>query len=175
MARVADKESRAGNVALFDGLLDADVAVARAFGFNIAQGGEPLLQGAARGDCGPRRAQSQGSMKNIGVVSALVRVFSLQKDVGVRIDEAGQNGFLGEIDDVGAGGYSCAGRVGDTLDAVATDDDDLIMTRRVGLPSISTPARMTVTGCAFEEDSWAEAVRQSGRNRIQEKFFTLFS
>ena len=71
MARVDDEQARAGNVSALDRLLDADVAVAGAFGLDIAQRGEALLQRAARGDRGARRAERQRGIQDVGVVSAL--------------------------------------------------------------------------------------------------------
>src|SRR5438132_8554448 len=50
------EDARAGNASLIDGLLDADVAVARALGLDVADGRESLLQRAPRRDGGPRRA-----------------------------------------------------------------------------------------------------------------------
>src|SRR5205807_4822541 len=49
------EDSRAGNASLIDGLLDADVAVSRTLGLDVADGGESLLQRAARRNGGPRR------------------------------------------------------------------------------------------------------------------------
>ena len=73
------------------------------------------------------------------------RVFPLQKDVRMRIDQPGQNRGLRKIDHVRVGWNLCAGRVRDALDAISTNDDDLIATRPgPTLPSMSVPARMTV-------------------------------
>src|SRR5580700_9396984 len=41
-----DEKTRPGNVSAFDGHFDADVAVAGAFGFHVAERGETLLEGA---------------------------------------------------------------------------------------------------------------------------------
>ena len=49
-----------------------------------------------------------------------------EHDVGVAIDEAGEDGGLGEVDDVGAGWDLDFVGWGDTGDFVAVDDDDLI-------------------------------------------------
>ena len=71
IARVDDKQARPGNVSALDGFLDADVAIARAFGFEIAQRGETLLQRAPHGNRGPGGAQRQRILQDVGVVSAL--------------------------------------------------------------------------------------------------------
>jgi hypothetical protein len=70
-------------------LLDADVTVPGTFGFDIPERGESLFKRTPSGDCGASGAKSQRSIQDVGVVSALGGIFSLQKDVGVRIDEAG--------------------------------------------------------------------------------------
>src|SRR5258708_769873 len=72
-----DEQPWPGNVATFDGLLDADVAVARAFSLYITQSGESLLQRAPRGNRRPGRAKRQRIFQNVDVVSALCRSFTL--------------------------------------------------------------------------------------------------
>ena len=128
-----DEQPRPGNVSAFDRLLDSDVAVARAFGLQIAQRGETLLQRAPRRNRGPRRAKGQRIFQDVGVVASLRRVFSLQENVGMGIDQAGQYGGVREIDGGGAGGNFGAGSVRDAFNAVAANHDDLIAARLVGL------------------------------------------
>src|SRR5256885_11658269 len=48
---------RSGDVSPVDCLLDADVPVARAFGLDVADGRETLLERPPRGDGRPRRAK----------------------------------------------------------------------------------------------------------------------
>ena len=127
------KQPRAGDVAAFDGLLDAHVAIARAFGLDVAQRGKALLQRPPGGNRGPRRPQGQRIFQDVGVIAALRRVFSLQEDVGMGVDQAGENRGMGEIDQVGARGNFCAGSVGNAFDAVAPNHDDLVAAGLVGL------------------------------------------
>ena len=89
-----NEQARAGNVAFFNRFFDSDVAISRPFGFQIAQCGEALLQGAPSRDSGPDRAQRQRRIENIGVVTALGGIFPLQKNVRVRIDKPGQDGSV---------------------------------------------------------------------------------
>src|SRR5690242_16278776 len=64
------ENARAGDALFVDGLLDADVAVAGALRFDIANGGESLLQRAMRGDGRPRRAIRQSALEQLRVVPA---------------------------------------------------------------------------------------------------------
>src|SRR5215510_12722685 len=52
-----DEHARTGNESTFDGLLDADVAIAGAFGLDIANGSEALFQAASRGGAGAGGAE----------------------------------------------------------------------------------------------------------------------
>src|SRR5207302_4038749 len=124
------EDARSGNASLVDGLLDADVAVSRTLGLDVADGGESLLQRAARRNGGPRRAIRERILQQLHVITTLGRVFTLQKNVRVRIDQAGHHGHAGEVDDVRAVRDS-RGRA-DALDAIAADDEDLILFRRIG-------------------------------------------
>ena len=133
MARVDDEQPRPGNIAAFNRLLDADVAVARTFGLHVAQRGEALLQRPPRRNRGSCRAQRERRVQNVGVVAALRGIFALQKNVRVRIDQAGQHGVFRQIDHRRAGGNLRSRRVGDALDAIAANDDHLIVPRLVGL------------------------------------------
>src|ERR1700674_3779871 len=89
-----DEQSRPGDVSALDGLFDADVAIARAFRLHVAQGGESLLQRAPRGNRGSGRTKRQRILQNVDVVSALCGLLTLQKDMGMRIDQAGQYGRM---------------------------------------------------------------------------------
>ena len=128
-----DEQPRPGDVAAFDRLLDSDVAIARAFSLEIAQRGEALLQRAPCRNRGPRRAKGQRIFQDVGVVAALRRVFSLQEDVSVGINQAGQHGGVREVDGGGAGRDFRGGSVRDAFNAVAANHDDLIAARLVGL------------------------------------------
>src|ERR1700723_1026311 len=128
-----NKQPRPGNVSALESLLDSDVSVTRAFGLQVAQCSEALLQRASHGNRSPRRAQCQRILQNGDVVSALRRLLTLQEDVGVRIDETGQYGRMGEIHYVRALGNLGGSCIGNAFDAVATDDNDLIVARGIGL------------------------------------------
>ncbi len=125
------EEARAGNGAFGDGFLDFDVAVAGAFGFEIAQSCKTLFESAAAGEGGAGCAEGDAGLEDVGVVAAFGWVFAPEKDVGVGVDEAGEDGGVGEVDDVEAGGR-LGGGGGDFYDAVVLDDDDLVFERRVG-------------------------------------------
>ena len=80
------KNSRAGNRSFFNGLLDFDVAVARAFRLHVPNRGKALLQGTPRrisSACGP---QCDSCLQNILVVAALFGVLAPQENMCVRID-----------------------------------------------------------------------------------------
>ena len=100
-----DEQARPGDVAALDRLLDSDVAVTCAFRLEIAQRGEALLQRAPCRNRRPRRAKGQRIFQDVGVVASLRRVFSLQKDVRVGINQARQYGGVREVD----GSYAPAG------------------------------------------------------------------
>ena len=86
-----DEEPRPGNGAFFDGLLDFHIAVARALGFDVAQRGESLLERAADSEGGARGAQRDSGVQDVRIVAALGGVFTPEKNVRVRIDEAGKH------------------------------------------------------------------------------------
>ena len=123
---------RSGNVAAFDRLLDSHIAITRAFSLQIADRGKALLQGAPGRDRGPRRAQCQRISENVGVVAALRRVFSLQEDMGMRVDQAGQYGGVREIDGGRTRGNFGGGSVRNAFNTVASNHDHLIPTGLVG-------------------------------------------
>src|SRR5437764_99236 len=66
-------------------------------------------------------------------------MLSLQEDVGVRVDETGHNGLVGEIDNIGAGGNLRSSRIRDAFDTIAANDNDLVATRRIGLAVDQSP------------------------------------
>src|SRR5579863_3567081 len=86
-----DEQARAWNIALFNGHLDADIAVTSALGFDVAQCGEALFQRTPGGNGGPCGAQCERRIQNVDIVPALRGILALQEDVRVRIDEAGQD------------------------------------------------------------------------------------
>ncbi len=126
-----DQQARAGNKAAVNGLLDADIAIAGSLGLDISQRRKTLLQGTAYGNRRARRSQRSRILQDVDVVSPFGGVFSLQKNVGVGVDQAGKNGSFRKINDGGAGWNLRAGGVGNAVDAVPADDDDLLAPRRV--------------------------------------------
>src|SRR5580700_6619813 len=128
-----DEQARPRNVTLLDGLFNADIAITGAFSFDVAEGGEALFKRSARGNRGPRRAQRERSVQDVGIVSALRWIFSLQKDVSVGIDEAGQERGLRQVDYGRAGGNLGSRCIANTLDAIAVNDDHLVVPGRGGL------------------------------------------
>src|ERR1700743_888149 len=125
------EEARAGDGAFGDGFLDFDVAVAGAFGFEVAQGGETLIEGAAAGESGPCGAQGDAGFENVGVVAAFGGVFAPEEDVRVGLDESGEDGGVEKIDNVESGGR-LGGGGRDFYDAVVVDEDELVFERGGG-------------------------------------------
>src|SRR4051812_26695872 len=118
-----DKHTRAGNDAFVDCLFNADVAVTSAFGFDITNRGEALFECAMRGNNGARGAVSKRMLEQLRVISTLGRIFALQKDVSVRVNEAGEHGGTRKIDHVRTGGNLGGGGVGNGLDLVSSNND----------------------------------------------------
>jgi hypothetical protein len=118
------EHSRSRDASLIDGHLDSDVAIPGTLGLHVAEGGEALLQRASYGHRCARGAIGDGIFQQLNVVAPLGRIFALQKDVGVRVDHAGKNGHVRQIDHPRTGG--CGDIAADALDAIAADDDGLI-------------------------------------------------
>ena len=89
-----------------------------------------LFERAAAGEGGAGGAQSDAGFEDVGVVAAFGGIFAPEEDVRVGVDEAGEDGGVGEVDDVEAG--DSAGVAGDFYDAVILDEDELVFERRVG-------------------------------------------
>ena len=94
-----DEHPRPRDVAALDRLLDADVAVAGAFGLDVADRREALLEGPARGHGRPGGAQRQPLLQELGVVASLGGHLALQENVRVAVDQPGQDGAAGQVDD----------------------------------------------------------------------------
>src|SRR6185312_10989251 len=101
------KHSRAGNVPGVDRLLDADVTVTCAFGFQVTQCGEAFFQRATSRHRRPRRAESDRVFQELNVISSFCRVLALKKDVGMGINQPWQNCHVGsKVDDRSSCGRS---------------------------------------------------------------------
>ena len=124
------KQARAGNCAFRDRLFDSDVAVACAFGFDVAQRRESLLESPAAGNGRARRSQRNTRLQNVCVVSALGRIFAPQKNMRVRVNHSRQHCGGGKIDDV-CPGRNCRGSLRDFLNAFAANKYQLIFANRV--------------------------------------------
>ena len=117
-------QARAGNQALIDGVAYVDVAVHRAFGFDVAHGGEAGFEIFFHVERGEDGAVLPGLLEEDVVV---VRVVGIgEHDVRVAIDQAGEDGGLGEVDDVRAGGDLDLVGGSDARDFIAVDHDDLV-------------------------------------------------
>ena len=114
------EDSRAGDDALVDGLLEFDVGVGGALGAEIADGGEARHESGAQVIDGAGGAQGESLVRDLIVPGSFV--VGVEQDVGVAFDEAGEQGGAGEVDDLGVGGVDGGGGSGG-LDAVAADAD----------------------------------------------------
>ena len=124
-----DEHARPRDDALVDRALDADVAVAGALGLDVADGGEALLQGTARGHDRARHAVRGRVVEQLHVVTAGFRHLALEKDVGVAVDEPGQQGGVAEVEDLRAVGRRLRAARIHRGDAIAADQDLLIVQR----------------------------------------------
>ena len=92
-----------------------------------------MFEGTPHGHRGARSSQRQGRVQDVGIVSALSRIFALQENMRVRVDKTGQDGLLRQIDDGCASWDFCRRRIAHTFNPVAMDHDHLIAPRLVGL------------------------------------------
>src|SRR5271163_654841 len=87
-----DKHARTGNISAFNGHLDANVAIASAFGFHVAQGSESLFERTPHRYGCPSRAECERILEQLNVVSTFGGNFALQENVCVSIDQTGKDG-----------------------------------------------------------------------------------
>ena len=92
------EHSRARNVALVDRLFDADVAISRALGLDIANRREPLFQRTPRCHDRARCAVGGRELQQLHIVAAGRRYLALQEDMSVTIDETRKNGGAAQFD-----------------------------------------------------------------------------
>ena len=119
-----------------NGIAHVDIGVARAFGFEIADGGKTPIQGCMRGGRRLNRAIGHRLLEQLRIVLAGLAV-TLKKNVRVRLHHAGQARQVWEID------HLCACRrreLAHLLDPVALDGDDHIRLELVGLGVEQRPA-----------------------------------
>src|SRR5579859_5628274 len=124
------EKPRPRNGPFFDRLLDFHVSVTRALRLQIAQRRESLLQRAPRRKRRSRRPQRDARFQDVDVVPALLRIFSPQKNVRVRIDQSRQHRRRREVNDFRARGDLRAA-VRNSLDALAAHKNQLIFLRGI--------------------------------------------
>ena len=92
-----DEHPRPGDHTAGDGRLDIDVGVHRALGLQVADGGEAVHHGGAH-----RGGGAQGAVRDALLEELLVVVgrgdIALEEDVGMGVDQAGEEPGLAEID-----------------------------------------------------------------------------
>src|SRR5258706_5337894 len=126
------EHARARNGSFLDGLLDADIAVARALGLDIAQCRKPRLERALCGISRSRGPQRDARLQYVRVVATLCRILAPQKKVCVRVDHSRKDRCAGKVNRL------CAGRDGrrtvrDFLNPLAAHENQLILPRRLAL------------------------------------------
>ncbi len=135
-----------------DGVAHGDVGAAGAFGAHVAFGGEAghdVGFGGGRGDEGALR---DGLLDGLQVLGA-----GVEEEVHVRVDEAGHEGGVAEVDDLRAGGVR---------DVWAGFADAFVPSTRTSPGEMSLPAA-TSSRCAawstviFPAGCWAWAVNAS--------------
>src|ERR1035437_495742 len=107
-----DQHARAGNLAGVDGVAQADIDVIA--GPHVAHGGEAGHQGAAHDIDGIERALRNVLLEGVQFLYAVVALVGVS-EVGVRVDQAGEQGGVAEIDGFGAGGKRRLGADGGDL------------------------------------------------------------
>ena len=120
---------RAGNVTFGDRLLEAPIAVASALGLDITNGREALLERATRRDHRARHAEGRRELEQLHIVTTGRRDLSLEEDVRVAIDEAGQHGGGAEVEHFSSRRCWPRTRRVNGGDAITLDQDFLIRAR----------------------------------------------
>src|SRR5262249_49875218 len=108
---------------------DVDVGVHGALGFEVADGGEAVVEsdaGIARGEDG---AVGDGVLEELLVV-ILGGDVAVEEHMSVNIDEAGKHGSVREVNGFDAGWGGAAGS--DRDDVVAFNKDEYVVERLVG-------------------------------------------
>src|SRR5262249_19791229 len=124
------KDARAGDPAFVHCTLDAEVAIAGAFGLQIADGGETPFESAPCRDRSPRSAIRLAELEQLYVVAAELRVFALQEHVRVRVGQAGKYRGARQVNQLDI--LQVRRLAGDAFNAVVADDDVLVLARLGG-------------------------------------------
>jgi hypothetical protein len=93
----ADAQARAGNESLVDGVAHGGVGGACAFGAHVALGGESGQEVVTRGDGGEDGALGNGFLDGLQIFGA-----GMQEKMDVRVNQAGEQGGVAEVDEFGA-------------------------------------------------------------------------
>ena len=113
-----DEQARAGDDALIDRLLEADVGEARAFGAEVALGGEAGFEGAFGLDHGAGGAKGERLMQDLIVPEGFV--VGMEEEMGMALDHARHQRRTGQVDGLGTGR---SGEVGpNRRNAIAVDE-----------------------------------------------------
>jgi hypothetical protein len=116
----SDEHAGADDVAAIDGIAEGNIAE-RAVGAHVAHGGEAGFErhaGVGHGFEGDPGGGFGELNDGIGAVVAI-------GEVSVAVDEAGQHGHLGEVDNLGVGGNCEIASY--RLDFIVADEDDLMV------------------------------------------------
>jgi len=124
MARVATCMRGPGTSPFCDGFFHVDVGVHGAFGFEVTNRGEAVFKSNAR------VARAEDSAVRNGILQKLLVIVlrgdvAVEKNVGVRINEAGEDGGFGQVEHFGACRRRGVGRDGDN--GVALNEDDHVV------------------------------------------------
>jgi hypothetical protein len=127
-----DEHARADHFAAVDEVAHGDVFVL--IGAEIADGGDAGFEGAHRAFAGEEDLDGRrivGELLEHGFAGSFVGVLG---HVRVHIDEAGEAGVFGEVDDLRAGG-NVGGVGGDGFDLVVFNDDERVVPQlALGIP-----------------------------------------
>src|SRR5207302_1584106 len=113
---------RTGDDLLLERLLESDIGVAGAFGAEIADQREAGIQDRAEVVVRPADAQGERFFQNLIVPGRFV--VGMQKDVRVRIDQAGEERRVWQIDRAGIGRRLDLIRRPDRFDLLAANEHD---------------------------------------------------
>ena len=115
---------------MIDRVAYVDIAIHGSFGFHVTHGREACIEIAL-----DVQSRKDGSVL-VGILQQIffvMRVVGVGKhDVGVAIDQAGKDGRLRKIHNFGPGGNRLLAGWADAIDALAANNDDLIVKKLSG-------------------------------------------
>ena len=130
MARVVVMSRGPGTMPFVDGALQLHVEVEGALAAEVALGRDAGFQRGAGVGHGSRHALAERLLQDLIVPQRLV--VRVQEEMGVTLDEPGNERRARQLDALGVGRHGSAGRGSHGLDAPAADDDDPVPLRGVG-------------------------------------------